>query len=101
MAKDQEGSETQEFINEFLRMSDEKILRGYEEKHRNRIAEAPFEVKGRFDEVWKKVTGKPYFQPVTSTPVVVAHTGRNNTEVSDPKSCNYREMRPFKKRVRR
>lgn len=95
MSKGQEGSQTQEHINEFIRIADEKILRSYEEKNRDRIIDAPAEVRFSFDEVWRKITGKPYFQPVTSLRTSKVLTGRNDTEAGDPKSCKYREARPF------
>lgn len=84
----------EEFIDEFKRISSEKILREYEEKNRARIAESPFEIKGTFDDLWIKITGNSYYQPATTIKPVVAY-GVNNTERSDPKSRKYMALKTF------
>lgn len=83
------------FINEFTRISQEHILRQYEEKNRKRISEASLIVRDTFDKLWTKVTGRGYYQPVTTAAVMPAMHGQNNTERTDPRSLNYREIVNF------
>uniref|UniRef100_A0A6M3J5A7 Uncharacterized protein n=1 Tax=viral metagenome TaxID=1070528 RepID=A0A6M3J5A7_9ZZZZ len=79
----------QEFIEEFKRISQEHILRGYEEKNRDRIREASFMVKDAFDRQWTKITGNSYYQPVTTVTPPLPAFGQNNTQRTDPKSRRY------------
>ena len=108
--KSQEGDETQEpknvksFENEFFRISDETVLRQYEEKNRDKIIKT-VDVWPAWTQKWKKLTGGDYFQPATAvTPSPPLH-GKNITERSDPKSREYRELLTFTKirwrRIRR
>lgn len=78
------------FIGEFSKISTEHILRQYEAKHRERIASASLTVRDAFDKQWIKVTGKGYYQPVTTVPVIPVVSGQNNTQRSDPRSRRYR-----------
>ena len=94
MAKSQERSEAQEL--NFKRISDERVLRQWEEKNRPEILKSGMETKDEFDKLWEKLTGKPYFQAITVASAPKPFTGKNNTDASDPKSCNYRETRLFK-----
>lgn len=80
----------QEFIDEFKRISQEGILRDYEKKNRERIENASLIVKNDFDQLWKKITGNSYYQPVTTVRPPTAMYGKNNTERSDPRSRKYR-----------
>jgi len=87
----QEQQKEQEFVKEFSEISNETVLRQYEEKNRDRIASAPYAVRDEFDRTWQRVTGKSYYQPITTAPSVnVAAFGKNNVERGDPKSRNYR-----------
>jgi len=88
--KDSQEQQEKDFINEFIRMSSEGILRDYEKKHRDRINEASLIVKDAFDKQWKKVTGNSYYQPVTTVQPPTAMFGKNNTQRSDPRSRQYR-----------
>lgn len=81
---------TDEFINEFIRMSQPGILNQYEAKNRERISKADFAVRDAFDKQWLKVTGKPYYQPVTTSAMFPTESGKNNTERSDPAGRQYR-----------
>jgi len=97
MSKGQEGSKAQEqtdFHNEFARISDEKVLRAYEEKNRARIIGAENDTRMAFDAVWYKLTGNPYFQPVTTLRASTASL-KNDVEAGNPKANNYREVRAF------
>lgn len=96
MGKSQEGNEPQEQLEkEFSRISQESILRAWEEKNRERISEAPFSTKDSFDKLWKKVIGRSYYQPVTEQPAMPSMNGQNNTQRSDPRGCKYRENITF------
>ena len=88
--KDSQEQQEKDFINEFVRISGEGILRDYEKKHRDRIGEASLIVKDAFDKQWIKVTGNSYYQPVTTVAPPTAVFGKNNTERSDPRSRQYR-----------
>lgn len=88
------SQEPQELSKEFARISQESILRQWEEKNRERIASASFNDRMEFDALWMKVIGKSYYAPITTTPIGPA-IGQNNTERSDPKGCNYRENLTF------
>lgn len=83
------SEEESAFINEFIRTSQETILRPYEKKNRERISEATLLVKDAFDKQWKKVTGNNYFQPVTTIQPLATAYGKNNTSYSDPRSRKY------------
>lgn len=74
-------------VQEFQSMTKEASIRSYEKSNRDRIIEATPEVKERFDRIWKKITGKPYWQPVTTPALVVAGPG---DERIDPKGCGYK-----------
>ena len=87
---------TEEFTNEFKRISSEKILRDYELKNRDRISAASFEVRDAFDQLWIKITGTSYYQPSTVVKPQV-FIDRNNTERTDPKGRNYRAKVTFTK----
>uniref|UniRef100_A0A6M3JDU6 Uncharacterized protein n=1 Tax=viral metagenome TaxID=1070528 RepID=A0A6M3JDU6_9ZZZZ len=88
--KDSQEQQEKDFINEFIRIAGEGILRDYEKKNRDRIGEASLIVKDAFDKQWIKVTGNSYYQPVTTVAPPTAAFGRNNTERSDPRSRKYR-----------
>ena len=88
--KDSQEQQEKDFINEFVRIAGEGILRDYEKKHRDRIGEASLIVKDAFDKQWIKVTGNSYYQPVTTVAPPAPAFGRNNTERSDPRSRKYR-----------
>uniref|UniRef100_A0A6M3IYB3 Uncharacterized protein n=1 Tax=viral metagenome TaxID=1070528 RepID=A0A6M3IYB3_9ZZZZ len=88
-------TEEYKFIDEFKRMAQEGIIREYEKKNRNRINDAPFEVKDAFDKQWVKVTGYHYYQPVTTAKPNYALHGKNITERSDPRSRKYRAIVNF------
>lgn len=95
----QEGKDAQEqqdsLINEFSRISSDGILRSWEEKNRERIAASSLAVRDAFDQKWKKLIGRSYYEPVTTQPVVMPVAGQNNTERSDPRGCGYRENIEF------
>jgi len=87
MAKDIEPQE--DFTGEFTRIAQESILRAYEEKNRERIAQASFALRDAFDKQWVKVIGKSYYLPVTASPTMPFLNGQNYTENSCPKDRNY------------
>jgi hypothetical protein len=87
MKDSQEQQDT--FIAEFTAVSTEGRLRQYEAKHRERISESSLLIRDAFDQHWKSVTGKSYYQPVTTQPVVMPTGGQNNTQRTDPKSRKY------------
>jgi hypothetical protein len=89
MTKEISQDPNQELINEFRRINAENILKQYEIKNRQRINEASLEVRDAFDQQWKKVTGKPYYLPVTTQEVVPHYGGQNNTVRSDPRGRKY------------
>lgn len=101
MAEDQEGKnapapqDDDKIIKEFNSIPQETILRGYEEKNRDRIAEASLMVRDAFDKKWKKVTGNSYYQP--STTVQTAAPSQIDTEYVDPRSRRYRAKVTFSK----
>lgn len=81
--------ECQEFVGEFQQILTEVNLRAFEHKNRDKIAGMPFAVRDLFDKHWEKLTGKGYYQPITTAPVVMPFGGQNNKERSDPKSRDY------------
>ena len=90
MSDSQEGN-TQEqpsvdelFIKEFAKSSAAN-LQSYENKNRDRIAEASLTVREAFNEKWKKVIGSPYYQAVTLKPEPALKTER-----VDPESKGYK-----------
>jgi len=87
--------EDKKFIREFQTISQEHILRPYEEKNRDRISDASWMVKGTFDDRWKKVMGDSYFQPQTTIPAPTPSFGKSNVERSDPRSRRYRSKVVF------
>ena len=100
MSKEPEGTNPKEpddaFIGEFYKIATENILKQYEAKNRERISSASLMVRDAFDKQWEKVTGKRYYQPVTTAPKVQAFTsGQNNVEFSDPRSRTYRAKVSF------
>jgi len=107
MAKGQEGSEAQEpklsnedeeLIGKFKAISIERILREFEAKRRDEIGSSSLYVRDAFDRKWKALTGKPYFQAITTVKQVFSPTdGRNDLQRGDPKSMNYREDLRFSK----
>lgn len=82
-----DDQKTQELQGVFLKISDERELREWEQKNRNKILESAFEIQRAFDEHWLDITGDRYFQPVTMAPPSMpgAKLAR-----SDPKSRSYR-----------
>lgn len=92
--KGQEGKSTQEqedkFIDEFKRISQELILRGYEAKNREKILSSSFLVRDTFDKKWAEVIGSAYFQPVTTVPVEVPMYGKNVARRFNPASTQYK-----------
>jgi hypothetical protein len=92
MAKDQEP---QDMTNEFVRISSAEILRQYEDKNKERIAQSDFATRESFDKKWMQLTGKGYYQPVTSAPLVPFAGGQNYTENSCPKDADYCETIQF------
>lgn len=91
MAKE-ETNPQESFINEFTRISQETILRQYESKNRERIADSPFAVRDAFDRQWLKVTGKSYYLPAT----YVEEEPKKSDEPIDPKSRKYLAKIRFK-----
>jgi hypothetical protein len=93
MKKDsQDGLKTTEqpddIINEFSRISQITILEQYEAKNRDRINSSSLIARDAFDKLWLKITGKNYYQPVTTTPMPTL-LGKNDTARTDPKGRNY------------
>ena len=82
-AKTQERSEN-EFIKEFNYLSRED-LQAYEQKHRQRILEAPFVVVLKFNDKWSKLFQRPYFQPINQPQQPDVKQGR-----TDPRSKKYK-----------
>lgn len=91
------AQDDKKFIGEFNKISTEAILRPYEVKNRERMAEASAIVRFTFDEQWKKVTGGNYYQPQTTIQAPVAAFGVSNVERSDPRSRRYRAKVAFSK----
>jgi len=98
MAKEsQESKETPEpqddkFINEFSSILNVGVLRDYEKKNRDKIAESSFMVRDAFDKLWKKITNSYYYQPVTE----IASAPAKSLERTDPRSKRYRANVVFK-----
>jgi len=101
MAKGQEGSEAQEpnaLVKDFSEIVMERGIREWEVKHRDDIANESLIVRDTFDKKWKSLTGKPYFQAITTVKQVFSPVdGRNDLERGDPRSMNYREALKFSK----
>jgi hypothetical protein len=92
--KGQEGKSTQEqedkFIDEFKRISQELILRGYETKNRAKILSSSFLVRDTFDKKWTEIIGSAYFQPITTAPVELPMYGKNVARRFNPASTEYK-----------
>ena len=103
MSKGQEDQEAQEpkwevFVDKFNSLGMESLLRSFEIKEREKIGNSPLNVRDSFDKKWRELTGKPYYQAITTVQQVMApFDGRNDTRRSDPRSLNYREPITFTK----
>ena len=105
MSKGPEGQEAQEptkqdseFIAIINKVEKESDIRQLEGKNRDFLEFPSRYVRTAFDAKWKELTGSPYWQRITTVPVVMApYDGRNDTRRSDPKSMNYRQLMPFEK----
>ena len=103
MPKGQEDQEAQEpkwdvFVDKFNSLGMESLLRLFEIKEREKISNSPLNVRDSFDKKWGELTGKPYYQAITTVQQVMApFDGRNDTRRSDPRSLNYREPITFTK----
>lgn len=101
MPKGQEGQEAQEpkwdvFVDKFNSIEIESLIRAFEIKERDKISNAPLDVRDSFDRKWRELTKQSYFQAITTVQQVMApFDGKNDTRRSDPRSLNYREPIAF------
>lgn len=75
-------------IHEFRPMTKEATIREYEQKNRHRIEIASPEIKEAFNKIWKKITGKPYYQPITVASAL--STDDPPSGRIDPAGCGYK-----------
>ena len=81
-----------ELLEAFASIENEAQLRKFEHENRDKIKETPI-VWIKWDEVWTRVTGSPYFMAVTES---VPAKQSMSKERLDPKSRNYRVRMRFK-----
>lgn len=80
---DAKTTEEKSLIPEFRGMTKPESVREYEDKNRDRLAEASFSDREAWDKKWKNVIGEPYFQRVT------ARAEPTRKESPHPRDCNY------------
>jgi len=80
----------EDFLSKIKHIATESVLRQFEMKYRNYILNIATPIaKFSFDDIWKEVTGKPYFQPITTVPKLVSRPTSPGKERTDPMSMKY------------
>jgi len=85
--------EEQDLINKFKRISSEDALLGFEKKNREAILNSSLFLQNEFNQLYKKITGKAYLQPITAQGVF--REKDPTEEPLHPKATNYRQKKHF------